>query len=237
MLFSLLILLPSFSECKVIERADASAIVWCPWLDNTWYYYIYHIGFYFIFGSLVPFGFLTFFCVRIITTLRAARRQPMDRHGDRLRETRVTSMVLVLLGVFIVCHVYWWIQLFCVYFLPHNTRYAYAWRTYALSVAELLITLNSSINCWIYFAFINEFRRTLCKKCCQRPGTNRAHDETTWFEINDDKWQEWYLNIYRNYFFWFVNERKCILRQGSCGGYYQWPLLLTWFNFNPSMDK
>ena len=172
-LFSLLILLPSFFECKVIERADASPIELCTWVDNKWYKYIYNIGFYFIFGSLIPFGFLSFFCVRIIMTLRAARRQPIDRHGDRLRETRITSMVLVLLGVFIVCHVYWWIQLFCVNFLYHT-----AWGTYALSFAELLITLNSSMNFWIYLWFIKEFRETLCNKFCHRSDTKQRGEHS-----------------------------------------------------------
>ena len=181
-LFSILALLPSFFECKVIKTTDGSPIVLSTLLNNIWYYYIYHVGCYFIFGSLIPFGFLIFFCVRIIMTLRAARRQPTSRHGNRLQETRVTSMVLVLLGVFVVCHVYWWIQLFCVYFLS-DTFYYHVWISYSLSCAELLIIFNSSINCWIYIIYINEFRRTLSRGCCHRSGINHGY-ELSQSEIN-----------------------------------------------------
>ena len=176
-LFSILTLLPSFFECKVIQTSDGSSTVLCTWLDNKWYYFIYHVGFFLVLGSLVPFGILLFFRVRIIITLRAARRQPIDRHGDRLQETRVTSMVLVLLGVFIVCHIYWWIQLFCVSFLPVDTFYSYIWITYGSSFADLLMILNSSINWWIYVVYIKAFQKTLCTKCCcRRSETNQAHE-------------------------------------------------------------
>ena len=162
-LLSLLIILPSFFECEVVKISDGSLMAMCTYFDNKWYYYIYHIGLYFIFGSLIPFGFLTFFCMRVIITLRTARRQPIDRHGDPLQETRITSMVFVLLGSFVVCHVYWWIQLFCVYFLPYDTFHSYIWGSYGLSFAELMIILNSSINWCIYCAFFNKFRRAICE--------------------------------------------------------------------------
>ena len=175
-LLSLLFILPSFFECEVVNRSDGLLMAMCTFFQNKWYLYIYRIGLYFMFGSLIPFGFLTFFCVRVIITLYAARRQPIDRHGDRLQETRVTSMVLVLLGIFVVCHVYWWIQLFCVCFLPADTVHRYIWGTYGLSFAELVIILNSSVNCWIYCAFFNKFRRALCTKCSHRSETNQAYE-------------------------------------------------------------
>ena len=174
-LFSVLALFPSFFECEIIKRTGGTLEVLCTWLDNKWYYYIYHVVCCFLVGSLTPFALISFFCVRMITTLRAARRQPIDRHGDRLRETRVTSMVLILLGVFIVCHIYWWIYRFCVTFLSYSL-YRHICFAYALSFEELLMILNSSLNCWIYFAFIKEFRRTLCNKKCHRSETNQAYE-------------------------------------------------------------
>ena len=47
-----------------------------------------------------------------------------------------------------------------------------------------------------------------------------------------------YPTRYTNKMSWFtrINEKLCVLL-GSAPMHYLWPLLLTWFNFNPSMDK
>ena len=174
-LVSILVLLPSFFAIKVQTTRDGSPYIVNTLSNNKLYYYIYEIGCHIVCGSLVPFGILLFFCVRIIMTLRAARRQPIDRHGDRLQETRVTSMVLVLLGVFILCHIYWWIHLFCVFFLP-DTFYYQMWKNYSLSCAEFLVILNSSVNWVIYSMYINEFRKTLCQRCCHPSQANEEFE-------------------------------------------------------------
>ena len=86
----------------------------------------------------------------------------MTRHGDRLHDTRVTSMVLALLAVFLVCHIIWWIKNFLFMLLPH-TFFHTMWFHYAVFGSDIILVLNSSVNCLIYFVHISEFRRTLQK--------------------------------------------------------------------------
>ena len=143
-------------------------------LHNKWYYYIYFTGCYCIFGSLIPFIMLLFFCVRIIT-LRAARKQPIDRHGDRLQNTKVTTMVLTLLAVFLVCDIIWWINNFVFMLSPHPFFYT-MWFHYTVFVSDIVVVLNSSVNGFIYFVHIRECRRTLCRRCYNRPETTQAYE-------------------------------------------------------------
>ena len=173
-LFSVLAMLPTFFECQLKKTENGSVYIFYTLEHNKWYNYIYRVGFCFIFGSLIPFSSLSSFCVRIIITLRAARRQPIDRHGNRIQETRVTSMVLVILGSFIFCHIYWWFKRLCVNFLT-DKFYRHVWDTYGSAFGDLLLILNSSINWWIYFVYIKEFRGKLCQKCCYRSETIQAY--------------------------------------------------------------
>ena len=171
---SVLIMLPSFFERKVRKTSDGSPYLVYTLLANKWYYYIWYLGTSLVCGTLIPFSILLFICVRIITTLRATRKQQLDRHGDRVQDSSVTSMVLVLLGIFLMCHTYSWLHILCTLLLPENP-YWYKVLSYAYMCKEVLIIFNSAINWVIYFVYVKEFRRTLCKGCNRRQeGPNEA---------------------------------------------------------------
>ena len=208
---SVFAVLPTFFECEMKKTEDGSLYISYPLEHSKWYNYIYRVGFCFVFGSLLPFVSLSFCCVRITITLRSARRQPIDRHGDHLQDTRVTSMVLVILGIFILCHIYWWIQRLCMNFLP-DKFHRHIWDTYGAAFGDLLLILNSSINWWIYFVYIDEFRRTLCKKCCHPSATQHV---VIWNNRND--WQKSYLRNHRNILSGLTIERTFVSSQWCSG--------------------
>ena len=167
---SVLSLIPSFFECQVRKSTDGSLPLVCPLLDNKWYYYIWYIGSGLVAGSLIPFSLLLGFCVRIIATLRASRKNA-DRHGNRRQDSSVTSMVLVLLGIFLVCHTFSWVHILLGVLLP-KTVYWYNVLSYAYFCKEILLIFNSSVNWLLYFVHIREFRWKLCKICYQQSGAN-----------------------------------------------------------------
>ena len=185
-LFSVLILLPIFFECEVGKTADGSTYIADKLMRNKSYIYVVRIAGFLIGGSLIPSCVLLFFCVRIIAALCESRRQPMDRIGDPLREIRVTSMVLVLLGIVLVCHCFWWIHFSCVFFLP-NAPDKKLWLDYSWSCSNGFLILNSSVNCLIYSEYSIQFRRTLC--CHQ--STTQQDVELTWYESYRNVGQEW----------------------------------------------
>ena len=148
--------LPRFFECKIGEEPDGSKYPECSLKHNEWFTYIYMLGCDTIGIFLIPFCMLLFSCVRITLSLRAARRHPINRHGER-PDTRTTSMLLILLGIFLVCHTYWGIFTFLAVLLPDNDY-----------ITEYLVlifwsSLTHPWTCW-YISCIYEFRKILRKK-------------------------------------------------------------------------
>ena len=164
--------IPKFFECKLWVKPDGSTYSTCPLMYNVWYQYIYFIGCQIICVVLIPFCMLLLFCVRITIALRAGRRQQINRHGERL-STRTTSMLVTLLGIFLVCQSYWGIQMILAASVP--------WTPYAIYsgfFSACLILINSSVNLLIYVLYMKEFRKILCKKCGHRPEPSQVYELT-----------------------------------------------------------
>ena len=144
---------------------------------NRWHFYIYEFGCNVMFRFLIPFGMLLFFTARIIITLRASRRKQLGRHGGHQVDRKLTSMLLVLLGVFLVCHVYIWGV--AIALLLHDLGHAecdFIILLCAFITAHILYVLNSSVNCLIYIVYLKEFRRLLCKKRTDRAQQNQDYE-------------------------------------------------------------
>ena len=106
MTVSIIFNLPRFFECKVGEEPGGFTYPECPLIHNELFTYMYTFGCQIIGIFLFPFCMLLLFCVRIALSLHAARQQPINRHGVR-PDTKMTSMLLLLLGIFLVCHACW----------------------------------------------------------------------------------------------------------------------------------
>ena len=165
--------LPRFFEMEIRKKPDGSAFVVDALWNNKWYYYIYFCGVHLICVFSIPFVVLVFFCVRLMAALRSAMRQPIGRHGGGKEiDTRITSMLVILIAVFLFCHGIFWV---------YNSR-KFIFRTSSpvtpcINIKSLYIRVflymvfisNSSVNCFIYLVYLREFRRKLCPKWCHRP--------------------------------------------------------------------
>ena len=140
---------------------------------NRLYYYIYVSGCDVLFTFLIPFCMLVFFIVLIVIAFRASRRQQLGRHGGLLADTRVTSMLLVLLGVFLIYHVYSWILNLLLELSVNYFPHGYIPLRYALQIAFMLAIVNSSVNCLIYLVYTKEFRLLLCERCIHCSSLNQ----------------------------------------------------------------
>ena len=166
-LVSIAVGLPGFFYHKNRQTADGSTDIEPIMSDNKWYFYIYELGCNVIFRFMVPFCVLLFFFVRIVIALRASRDQQLGRYGGQQVDRKLTSMLLVLLGVFLVCHVCIWLMLLVVELHDYGLRdfsSVIIYLLYALQLMSILIILNSSLNCLIYVVYMKEFRRLLCEK-------------------------------------------------------------------------
>ena len=162
-LFSIAYGLPAFFE-NTIRGVE---------IIREWYFYLYNIGCNVMFRFLIPFSLLLFFCFRIIIALRASKRQALGRHGGQQADAKITSMLLVLLCVFLVCNVSVWITF--IVFFSQNPR-TYIRTSYAIPVIGVLYIFNSSANCLIYIIYIKEFRKLLCARCTHCSHQNEDYE-------------------------------------------------------------
>ena len=166
-LVSIAVGLPGFFYHKNRQTADVSTDIEPIMSDNKWHFYIYELGCNVIFRFMAPFCVLLFFFVRIVIALRASRDQQLGRYGGQQVDRKLTSMLLILLGVFLVCHVCIWLMLLVVELHDYGLRdfsSVIIYLLYALQLTSILIILNSSLNCLIYVVYMKEFRRLLCEK-------------------------------------------------------------------------
>ena len=165
-LFSIAYGLPRFFSCTITKSDDGSEYIRKALLRNkVWYAYFYIIGCEMIFRFIIPFALLLFFCVRLTTTLREARKQLLDLHGGRRVDTRVTSMLVTLLGVFLISNAPNFIYNSLRIILMHDIQFTRSWTGMILSdTADIFVIMNSSINWFIYVAYIREFRERQCER-------------------------------------------------------------------------
>ena len=148
-----------------------------PSPHNKWYVYIFDFGYNQIALCLIPFSMLLFFTVRIIIALRASRRQQLGRHGGYQVDRKLTSMLLVLLGVFLVCHVFIRIMSLALNLYQFGYRDAdFLSLLFGYTMGRVLYVLNSSVNCLIYIVFLKEFRGLLCKQRIHRAQQNEQYE-------------------------------------------------------------
>ena len=210
-LFSIVYALPRFFRYKLTKAADGSEYE-IPFLidDKIWYEYFYIVGCEMIFRFVIPFAMLLFFCVRLITTLRAARRQPLDLHGGPRVETRVTLMLVTLLGIFLICNAPNFIHNSLMIILMHDFQFATSWANIlAFYIADILTIFNSSCNWVIYFAYMKEFRKKQCLGCTRFWNQNQDH-ELTRITVYVSSGIAWFLTIYGIYHCRIIGKYQCI---------------------------
>ena len=168
--------IPGFLMKKIGKTAKGSIEIVPRWPNNKLYADI-GFGCIAVITFLIPFCMLLFFCVRIIITLRASRSRQLGRIGGQQVDRKVTSMVLVLLGIFLVCQLYSWIVTLLSH-IPVDIFPRHMGFFYAEPIMDVLFIFNSSVNCLIYLVYMKEFRRLLCGKGTHRSPQNQDYELT-----------------------------------------------------------
>ena len=158
-LISTVFVVPMFFQFKLITM-DGSTHYERLLFKYKWYNYIYATGCFLAFYFFIPLCILLFFYVRIIAALRVARRQTLGRQRRCYADPsyQVYSMLIVLLGIFILTHATSFCHGVLRNFLP-NTLDVRIPLYYTYPIAQLGITFNSSVNCVIYVVYMEEFRK------------------------------------------------------------------------------
>ena len=179
LLFSFACLLPRFLEYRHIGGGKNVGLKDLFHYSNPWYYYIYMVGCDSAFYTLIPFSILLYVCVRLAMTLRAARRQAMNRHGTRNADTSVTTMLVVLLGIFLVCQIPGIFNRINGVLYRLYGRGHFVWDKVLIFLVWPICTIfNSSVNCLIYLTYNKQFRRKICQRCTRGSTINHDYELT-----------------------------------------------------------
>ena len=146
------------------KKPDGSVYVVDALWGNKLYYYVYFCGVHFIFVFFIPCTMLLFFCVRLIIALRKATRQQVTINRGSPLDTRITSMLLVLIAIFLFCHSYLWLYNILFQHGSPETNCIVIKSLYMSVFLYIVFIFNSSVNCFIYLGYLKEFRRKLCSK-------------------------------------------------------------------------
>ena len=210
LVLSSLINFPEFLRTKLSLASS-------PWY-RIGYDQVFRTG---IINFIVPVVLLLLVTTRLVQSLQSSRKRRtelFEGHRQGQSDRMVDLMVIIILTVFIICHSTYPMLVTLRAsgaLLKLDVPFCESLYFIILATSEILVFLNSSVNCIICVVFNHNFRRILCQ--CSRPATaprSPSHQPQT------------------------VTLTMSGSSTGWCRkGIHQWPLLLTWFNFNPSMDK
>ena len=142
----------------------------CFTSPSPWFGFVYYDVFLLaLMKYIIPVVSLFFITVRLVQSLQSSRRLRRMDLGEGQRQCQTDRMadlmVIVVLIVFIVCH-----TSSVMYTLVSSYMISPYLKTLQL-FCQILILLNSSVNCIIYIVFNRNFRRTLCQ--CSQPVANQ----------------------------------------------------------------
>ena len=135
--------------------------------------------------TVIPLVLVTFFTVRLTWAIRIARKQRVELRVQHRTESKVTTMLVVVLAVFLVCQTPAMIKQVLNYTLPEEiTSCGTPFYNFSY-ISGVVVMLNSAINCIIYVAFNEQFRQLVCSKThIANVYQNRIHitvlQRTTW---------------------------------------------------------
>ena len=129
-------------------------------------YNIYKNAFYFLFILLLPTLIFTICNIRMIRAVRKSQFT-IDASHRVVSDIRLTQMLITVVAVFLLCHIPDYVirtHYIIVFFLSVTNADPDA-KLVALS--NLLLPVNSAVNCFIYCYIGSSFRKTLCSlfKC------------------------------------------------------------------------
>lgn len=138
------------------------------------YFIVYKTSLYFVFRVVVPIGTLTVLNTRLIFALRGATRShaALTRTAPPHNADAFTRILVVVVSVFIICELPSFIVRTIVTVRSFTGIRINVW--YYATLANVMLTVNSSVNCLIYCISGRRFRKVLrrlvVRGCCHGRG-------------------------------------------------------------------
>ena len=155
------------------------------WLVKHTEYDLYEKSMYGILHTFLPILILIFCNVSMVLAVRASKKIQSTRHATT--DTRLTIMLMTVVTVFLVCNLpisVVWIMEMLSDFEERNLKEFWFFALWI--VLELLVVVNSGINCFVYCFIGKRFRRNLIDLFCGKEMENEvsstfSHTEDTEF--------------------------------------------------------
>jgi hypothetical protein len=128
------------------------------------YRYVYSATLYSIFLFFLPLLLLVFLNTRLVLCLKDGKRQWQSLQQHQRKEQNLSVIPLSIVLIFFVCGT----PSLAVNVIEaiNNDVIEHAWFVRLMTVANLLVVLNSASNFIIYFLFGRKFRQKLIDSCC-----------------------------------------------------------------------
>ena len=154
---------------------------------NRLYFIIYKTILYFLFRVILPLGTLSILNTRLIITLRRARqKQAVLTKASRKSDT-VTVILVAMVTIFIICELPDFIirTLVTVQAFTGVRMKVYYYNT----ITNMLLTVNSSVNCLIYGLTGRRFRKILGRLFCRTCSSPRHRHLVADYHFPSDQTQ------------------------------------------------
>ena len=151
--------------------------------ENRSFYRVYDTVFLLIFLLVLPILILTVITIRLIKAMKAHRRMQLEMQSrSQTDDSNVTSSLVFVVIVFIACQVPTFVCYALWEVLPSDTRSCGGIVYYLGEMSNLLVTLNSAVNFFIYIVTNRRFRDVLLKHVCRRREQSQVSTDNRRFE-------------------------------------------------------
>ena len=164
----------TFDPCtnKTIVKSEKTVL-----RNNDTYFLVYKTICFYIFRSIGPLLLLIFFNLQLISALRLVHRKQKEMtNRKRLRSENITTMLVAVVTVFIICEIP--DSILRILFLIHRSLNVIDLEVlrYINVSTNLLLTINSSINFIIYCLIGKKFRKILHNLCSLSTSTTTLNE-------------------------------------------------------------
>lgn len=129
---------------------------------NILYYRFYYTGVYLITHFLVPFVILTILNCLIAGEINSAKSRRKSLSRQEMREYKTAHMMIVIIAIFLLTNTIPYVMNIIEALQPDLMRDENNFIPFVvMDISNLLVVLNSSTTCFIYFCFSSKFRLVL----------------------------------------------------------------------------
>ena len=163
--------IPRFVQFRVKYDAtnNGTSYVDFAFQECRQFYITYDAIWCFVLWTGVPLFVLTLLTIRLINAMKAHRRMKLAMNrGRQQQDSNVTFALIIVVIVFIICHVPKLVLMIVLYVVPYKVlKLSDVWH-FMRDIATMFIILNSAVNFFIYILANKRFRDVLTETICRR---------------------------------------------------------------------